>query len=132
MKHSAGTLLYRSGPSGLEVLLVKPSGPAARYGWSIPKGLPDEGESLEDAARRETVEETGVTATELRELGFIDYVKSKKRVHCFFGPAPRDATPKNASWEVSEARFVPVEEARRLLHADQRALVDVLLANLPQ
>lgn len=132
MKHSAGTLLYRSGPAGLEVLLVKPSGPAARYGWSIPKGLPDEGESLEDAARRETVEEAGVTATELRELGFIDYVKSKKRVHCFFGPAPQDAAPKKASWEVSEARFVPVDEARRLLHADQRALVDVLLAKLPQ
>ena len=42
MKQSAGTLLYRDGPDGLEVLLVHPSGWYNRgKPWSIPKGLPD-------------------------------------------------------------------------------------------
>jgi predicted NUDIX family NTP pyrophosphohydrolase len=128
MKQSAGTLLYRSGPNGLEVLLVHPSGNYNRRApWSIPKGLDDEG-NLEQAARRETLEETGVTAGELVELGFIDYQKSRKRVHCFAGPAPADAAPTTASWEVDQARFVSIDEGRRLLHPDQAVFLDRLLA----
>ena len=130
LKQSAGTLLYRRSSTGIEVLIVKPYGPSARYGWSIPKGLPDAGETLEAAARRETREETGVEAGELGELGHIDYVKSKKRVIAFFGEAPPACAPRKASWEVAEARFVPVETARTLLHADQRAFIDMLLTRL--
>ena len=134
MKESAGTLLYRRSPTdhGLEVLIVKPSGVAARFGWSIPKGLLDEGESLEDAARRETREETGITPGALTPIGFIDYVKSRKRVHCFAGAAPPDAEPLLTSWEVAEARFVPIAKARELLHVDQRRLVDLLIQALPR
>jgi predicted NUDIX family NTP pyrophosphohydrolase len=129
-KESAGTLLYRRGAHGLEVLIVRPSGPSARWGWSIPKGHPDPGESLEDAARRETREEAGVDYTgALRLLGHIDYVKSKKRVHCFAGEAP-DAAPRVASWEVDDARFVLLEDARKKLHADQRAFIDQLMSSL--
>lgn len=130
MKESAGTLLYRRRGGAIEVLLVRPSGPAARYGWSIPKGLPDPGESLEAAARRETREEAGADAGALALLGHVDYAKSKKRVHCFFGEAPEGCEPRAASWEVSQARFVPLDEARRVLHADQRAFVDLLAAKL--
>lgn len=130
MKVSAGTLLFRRRPGGVEVLLVRPSGPAARFGWSIPKGLPEEGESLEDAARRETLEETGVTAGALEPLGHVEYARSRKRVECFSGEAPADAEPRAASWEVSRAAFLPLEEARAKLHADQRALVERLVARL--
>src|SRR5207344_655256 len=88
--------------------------------WSIPKGEIDGDEDLEAAARRETREETGVEAGELVELGFIDYQKSKKRVHCFAGLAPKDAQPRCASWEIDEARFASFGEAQELLHPDQR------------
>src|SRR5258708_29119310 len=101
MKQSAGTLLYRQGPHGLEVLLVHPSGNYNRRApWGIPKGLPDDDETdLEQTARRETQEETGVLAGTLVALGSIDYVKSRKRVHCYARPAPVDAAPHCASWE---------------------------------
>jgi predicted NUDIX family NTP pyrophosphohydrolase len=133
MKQSAGTLLYRSGPEGLEVLLVHPSGAYNRHApWSIPKGVPDEDEALEDAARRETWEETGVTAGPLVSLGTIEYRKSRKQVYCFAGPAPVDATPQTASWEVDQARFVPLAEARTLLHPDQGVFLDRLTAHLQQ
>src|SRR6516225_151395 len=73
VKRSAGTLLYRQGPKGLEVLLVHPSGNYNRKApWGIPKGELEGDAGLEETARRETQEETGVTAGELRELGFID------------------------------------------------------------
>ena len=68
MKESAGTLLYRRQGGQLEVLLVHPSGAYNRHApWSIPKGVPDAEEELEQAARRETLEETGVTAGPLTD-----------------------------------------------------------------
>lgn len=64
---SAGLLLYRFGPSGLEVLLGHPGGPywARRDDgvWTLPKGECLEGEDLLAAARREFTEETGFTAS---------------------------------------------------------------------
>lgn len=127
MKQSAGTLLYRYGPRGLEVLLVHPSGNYNRRApWSIPKGLPDAGESLEAAARRETFEETGILANQLQTLGFIDYTRTRKRVYAFCGPSPA-GEPGCQSWEVDQARFVPLAEARELLHADQLPFLDRLV-----
>jgi predicted NUDIX family NTP pyrophosphohydrolase len=132
MRQSAGTLLYRDGPEGLRVLIVHPSGNYNRKApWSIPKGEPNPGETdLEKVARRETLEETGIEAGTLVPLGSIDYQKSRKRVHAFAGPAPVEAEPRCASWEIDQARFVPLDEARQLLHPDQRVFVDRLLEQL--
>jgi predicted NUDIX family NTP pyrophosphohydrolase len=127
VKTSAGTLLYRDGPNGLEVLLVHASGNYNRRApWGIPKGLPDENESLESAARRETEEETGVRAGELFALGDVAYTKTRKRVHCFAGRAPAVCAPRCASWEVDCAEFLALDEAKRRIHPDQLALLERL------
>jgi predicted NUDIX family NTP pyrophosphohydrolase len=142
MVESAGLVVYRQQGEQLEVLLVHPSGNYNRRApWSIPKGLPDEGESLADAAMRETWEETGVDVRaagnagpsqhtdavkdagqqpQLVPLGHIDYTRSRKRVHAFAIPLPSEATPRAASWEVDRAEFFPIDEAERLIHIDQR------------
>jgi predicted NUDIX family NTP pyrophosphohydrolase len=126
MKESAGTLLYRSDSGQVEILIVHPSGNYNRRApWSIPKGLPDPGESLEEAARRETREETGVEAGELTLLGEITYTKSRKRVHAFAG-VPVVGEPRCASWEVDRAEFIAIDRAEELLHPDQRPLVAML------
>ena len=133
MIHSSGTLLYRHRDGRLEVLLIHPSGRYNRHTpWGIPKGIRDEGEDFEQAARRETLEETGVAPPDgLRSLDFIQYHKASKRVHCFTGPAPADAQP-TTSWEVDRAEFVPMERARRLIHPDQLPFLDRLEALLAQ
>ena len=133
-KQSAGTLLYRHGANGLEVLIVHPSGPYNRHApWSIPKGVPNEGETdLERTARRETLEEVGIMPDKLVPLGFIEYKKSRKDVYCFAGPAPVDAEPRPTSWEIDQTRFVTIDEARRLLHPDQVPFLDRLLAHLQE
>ena len=128
MKQSAGALLYRTRDQKLEVLLVHPSGNYNRHKpWSIPKGLVDPGEDFEQAARRETFEETGVVAPEhLVSLGSVVLAKSRKQVHCFAGLAPPDAEPRCASWEVDCAEFVAIEHTRELLNPDQAPLLDRL------
>jgi predicted NUDIX family NTP pyrophosphohydrolase len=61
---SAGVLLFRKQGKRTEFLLVHPGGPfwakKDEGAWSIPKGLLDERENPEGAARREFEEETGV------------------------------------------------------------------------
>ena len=71
---SAGLLMHRGAGRATEVFLVHPGGPFwARKdagAWSIPKGIPDAGEDLLLAARREFHEETGFTAEgDFRALG---------------------------------------------------------------
>lgn len=127
MKESAGTLLFRLRDDALEVLLVHPSGAYNRRApWGIPKGIRDPGETYEEAARRETCEETGVEPQDLEPLGYVEYTKSRKRIHCFAGPAPEDAEPRCASWEVDHAEFVSVARAAELIHPDQRELLERL------
>jgi predicted NUDIX family NTP pyrophosphohydrolase len=132
MKQSAGTLLFRQGPGGLEVLLVHPSGNYNRKApWSIPKGIRNDGETdLEMVARRETLEETGIQAGNLVALGDMTYRKSRKQVFCFAGLAPAAAEPKANSWEVDKAEFLPLERARELLHQDQCVFLDRLQDHL--
>jgi predicted NUDIX family NTP pyrophosphohydrolase len=130
-KESAGTLLWRRIGDGVEVLLVHPSGGYNRKApWSIPKGEVDPDEALEATARRETLEETGVAAGPLEALGFIDYVKSRKRVHAFAGPAPAEPAPRCASWEIDRAEFVGLDRGAELIHPDQRVFLERLVAKI--
>src|SRR4051812_175935 len=131
-KLSSGTVLYRFVEGSIEVLLVHPSGNYNRRApWGIPKGAPDPGESLEDTARRETREETGLVVDgPLVDLGFVDYTRSKKRVHAFAAQAPDGAVPRCASWEVDKTEFIEITRARRVIHPDQAALLDRLQRHL--
>lgn len=131
-KLSSGTLLYRYVGEAIEVLLVHPAGNYNRRApWGIPKGAPDPEETLEATARRETLEETGLDITQpLTDLGFVDYTRSKKRVHAYAGQAPDGASPRCASWEVDKAEFIEITRARRIIHPDQAALLDRLVRHL--
>lgn len=128
-KLSSGTLLYRHVGDTVEVLLVHPAGNYNRRApWGIPKGAPDPDEELEATARRETREETGLDITDpLTDLGYVDYTRSKKRVHAFAARAPDGATPRCASWEVDKVEFIEITRARRIIHPDQAALLDRLV-----
>lgn len=137
LRQSAGVLLYRhinGGPPGgdqLEMLLVHPSGTYNRRApWSIPKGLIDAGETAEAAARRELLEDTGLSAGHLRSLGAVSYQKSPKQIHAFAAEASSDAVPVIGSWEVDQVKFFPSAAARELIHPDQRPLIERLCAEL--
>ncbi len=63
MKTSAGILLYRKTPAGIEVLLAHPGGPLYQNkdagAWTVPKGEYGPDEDARTAAAREFGEETG-------------------------------------------------------------------------
>jgi predicted NUDIX family NTP pyrophosphohydrolase len=131
-KLSSGIVLYRTVDDALEILLVHPAGNYNRRApWGIPKGAPDPNEGLEQTARRETLEETGLTVDgPLHDLGHVDYTRSRKRVHAFAAKAPDGILPRCASWEVDKAEFIEISRARRIIHPDQAALLDRLERHL--
>lgn len=134
-KLASGTVLYRRKGETLEVLLVHPSGNYSRRApWGIPKGQPNPEETLEQTARRETMEETGLECGELIDIGFVDYTRSEKRVHAYAGEAPASAAPRCASWEVDKVEFIEISRARRIIHPDQMTLLTRLeqLLELPE
>jgi predicted NUDIX family NTP pyrophosphohydrolase len=147
---SAGILLYRSTPNGVEVLLVHPGGPLfARKdlgAWSIPKGESEDGEELLAVAHRELAEETGFSADgPALPLGQITQ-RGGKIVHAW--AVRGDADPSHLrsntfemEWppksgrrrefpEVDRAEWFDLAEARLRINPAQAELLDRLEAAL--
>ena len=145
-QRSAGIPLYRVASGGLEVFLVHPGGPfwakKDEGAWSIAKGLLDEGEDAQAAARREFEEETGVAITRpLTELGSFRQ-PSGKIISAFAVQGDCDAAairsnnfemewpPKSGRMakfpEVDRAGWFAPEAALAKIVKGQRPIVEVL------
>ena len=62
------SLFHRSG-NRVEVLLIKRAREPFKGLWAFPGGFVDKDESLEDAAARELLEETGLSGIHLEQIG---------------------------------------------------------------
>lgn len=120
----AGGVVWRPGP---EVLLVH----RPRYDdWSMPKGKRDAGESDEVCARREVEEETGLRCELGPALLATEYVdhRGRPKLVRWWAMTAVDGTFEPGD-EVDEVRWLPVEDARRLLSYDRdRDVLDAFLA----
>ena len=150
MAESAGIILFRRRPAGLEVLLVHPGGPFWRKrdagAWSIPKGEAEPGEAFEFTARREFAEEIGVVPTgALIPLGMVRQ-KAGKVVHGFAMEGDFDLArfasnvfemewpPKSGRLqefpEVDRAEWFDIAAARTKINPGQAPLLDRLIEML--
>ena len=142
---AAGLLMCRLSGGQLEYFLVHPGGPFFLRkdigAWSIPKGIPEEGENLMDTAQREFFEETGLKP--IPPFISIEHIKQKggKVVHAwaFLGSWDSQAGIKcntfTMEWpprsgnqaefpEVDKAQWANYTEASRLIRPEQIPFLD--------
>ena len=118
---SSGGVAFRVSATGTEVALIS-VGPEKR--WQLPKGLVDSGETPEVTAVREVREEAGIETELLQRIETIEYwyvgnrgnqrVRFHKFVH-FFLLRYLSGQVEDHDWEVNEARWVPINEAIKML-----------------
>lgn len=106
-----GVVLLR----GRDVLLVRRAKPPGLGSWSLPGGAQEVGETAEAGARRELLEEAGVTAGPLRLVAHVDSIHRDPAGQVQFHYTILDFT---GSWatgtaaaesDVSEVAWAPVD-----------------------
>lgn len=114
---SAGGIVYRSGPNGLEVVIC---GRDADGIWGLPKGTPDGGETLEETAVREVTEETGLDVRIVDKVGVVEYwfardgTRYHKWVHHYL-MEPTGGDTSRHDVEYDRVEWMPVEAAKKTL-----------------
>ncbi len=120
---SAGGVLVRRLDGRWMVAAIRPAGKKPGL-WALPKGRIDAGERGEETALREVAEETGAHGRSLGKLGDVRYWFNWRgerifKVVSFFlvryeGGRLGDVPPAFRH-EVAEVRWLPLEDAPRLL-----------------
>ena len=117
---SAGAVLVRRLEGRWVVAAIRPGGKPPGT-WALPKGRIDEGERAEATALREVAEETGAYGESLGDVKYWFVWEGERvfKVVSFFlvryaGGRLGDV-PEEHRHEVAEARWLPLDEAPRLL-----------------
>ncbi len=134
---SAGGVVVRRLRGRWMLAAIRPAGRKPGL-WALPKGNIGPGEKPDEAALREVQEETGVEARLVTKLGDVRYVytwageRIFKVVSFYLFRYRRgrlgDIAPEQRI-EVDEARWLPLEEAPRLLaYGGERGMAEKALA----
>lgn len=104
--------------------------------WTLPKGTPDPGETIEQTALREVGEETGLEVRIVEPVGSIEYdfVQDRRRIHKtvhYFLMEPVGGDLARHDLEFEQVRWVGFDEAPALLtFQTERDLVTTVLGRL--
>ncbi|HEC22244.1 MAG TPA: NUDIX hydrolase [Chloroflexi bacterium] len=117
----------------LQVLLVKRRYPPFEGRWAIPGGFVHIDESLEDAARRELREETGVEDVYLEQLYTFGRPDRDPRMRVisvtYFALLPAGEIDVRAGDDAADARWFPVDDLPPLAF-DHREIIEYALTRL--
>jgi len=129
VRAAGGIVLRGDGPDRSVALVHRP-----RYDdWSFPKGKLDDGEDEAMAALREVEEETGLRCRLGPSVGAVTYRDRRGRAKVVrYFRMDADGGRFTPNHEVDDLRWVPIEDAVRLLsYAHDRSLLRQVLAGLP-
>jgi len=126
---SAGGVVFRRDDDRVDVVIVAVGG---NNRWQLPKGLVEKDENPEIAAVREAREEGGTDSEVVQHIETVEYwyagldggerVRFHKRVH-FYLLRYLSGDTSNHDWEVNEARWVPIDDAKSQLAFDNEQRV---------
>lgn len=136
---SAGGVLVRRLRGRWVLAAIRPAG--KREGlWALPKGLIGQGERPDATALREVEEETGARGRLVAKLGDIRYVYTFEGERVFkvvsfflvrYAGGRLGDLPRAHAHEVSETRWLPLDEAPRVLaYPGERKMAEKALAML--
>jgi 8-oxo-dGTP pyrophosphatase MutT (NUDIX family) len=120
---SAGGVLVRNMAGRHWLAAIRPGGKPEGV-WALPKGLISPGENPQVTAVREVFEETGCEGTPVGKLGDVRYVYTWAGERIFkvvsfyllhYRRGRLGEIPQEFRHEIAEARWLPLEDAPRLL-----------------
>lgn len=124
-RKSCGVIPFRRSGADREYLILLQTNGC----WSFPKGHMEAGETENQTALRELLEETGLKATLLPELRAVTEYNilpyTRKQVVLIPGEVSGDVTPQET--EITRYQWVKAEELGRYLHPDTYAACEELL-----
>ena len=137
---SAGGVVVKTVRGRPVVAAIRPQGKPEGI-WALPKGNLDPGEKPEETAVREVFEETGVQGHLVEKLGDVKYTYTRRggerifKIVSFYllraGRGRIGDLEERMRIEVAEARWLPLDEAPRLLaFGGERELVAKARARL--
>jgi 8-oxo-dGTP pyrophosphatase MutT (NUDIX family) len=132
---SCGGIVLRDANGITEICLGRRQRTLGRSGttWTLPKGTPNDGESIDQTALREVAEETGLEVRIVAPVGAIEYFFTQdgerihKTVHYFLMEATGGSLDAH-DHEFDEVRWMALDEARRLMtYETERQIVEEAL-----
>ena len=126
---SAGGIVVRRVDRHHEVVLGQRRRDRDGGTWTLPKGTPNEGESVEETALREVREESGLEVAIETSVGAIEYwfVQAGTRIHKtvhYFVMTSTGGDIREHDHEFDDVRWFDIDAAERLMsHATERRLV---------
>ena len=138
---SAGGVLVRRLRGRWVFAAIRPAGKKPGL-WALPKGQIDESERPEETAVREAAEETGAHGRVVEKLGDVRYVYTWDGERIFkvvsfyllrYSRGRLGELPAETAHEVDEVRWLPLEDAPRLLaYHGEREMAERALARLAE